>query len=453
MGMNATQVALNVKGVNKTGKVFAEIAASAARVGKSAAMFGASAFAGATVAIAAAAKSLGHLSAVSMQAGTSAGELSKLSEAMEVIGIKSSSPEQLASAFQNMTKSIGESGVGGFRKAILAISEMRTAEERAAASMAVFGGAGKDFLPLIEAAAKDGLAALDEVVSAMPGISSEAAAAGKEVSTAMQLVTSETKSLWFEAIGNICSWFDGQFAGGIKEAALKLNAYLEYGVKKLWRECVASFENIGKAWRALSDDWGATFSKCLSFCWDLFAGFGRMLWEQLKNVGALIRDFGKQLWSFIKGDGFDFKAIFENTNFVDTWKNFADGVKESMSRNDLFDGVEWSEAKLDDLESKLGEKLAKAGEVAVAIGKSAVTAAAEGSAGDTAEKIGRAVKAMKAEFVDASSYKAATMSIRADYGKGESKTVGAVNGVKKVNEKMADLLKQIAEGVGNVPAV
>lgn len=447
MEQNATQVSMNVKGVNRTGKVFAEIAKSAMSVGKVASLCGVAAFAGAVAPIAAAAKSLGKLKDVAMQAGTSAGELSKLSEAMEVIGIKSSSPEQLASAFQNMAKSIGETGVGGFRKAILAISEMGTAEERAAASMAVFGGAGKDFLPLIEAAAKDGLAALDEVASAMPGISSEAAAAGKEVSTAMQLVTSETKSLWFEAIGNICSWFDGQFAGGIKEAALKLNAYLEYGVKKLWRECVASFENIGKAWHALSDDWGATFVKAVRVCWDAIKSFSVFLWEELKNVGAVLRDFGKQLWSFMKGDGFDFGAVFENANFREVWRDLSDEVKRSVSDNNIFEGVKWSVANVDDLERNLSEKLAGATKAAAAFSSAAISGVAASSAADAAENVRSAIKAVKAEFVDASSYKAATMSIRADYGRGEAKTVNAVNAVKRVTEKMSGVIEKIGNSV------
>ena len=89
---------------------------------------------------------------------------------MGVLGVKSQTPEALAMAFQKMTKSIGETGVDGFKKAIAAISEMETAEERSAAAMAVFGKSGLDFMPLIEAAAKDGTQALEDVMNGMPGI-------------------------------------------------------------------------------------------------------------------------------------------------------------------------------------------------------------------------------------------------------------------------------------------
>lgn len=453
MAMNATQVALNVKGVNRTGNVFAQIASSAAKVGKTAALFGAAAFSGAAVAIAATAKSLGHLSDVAMQAGSSAHDLTKLSSAMGVLGIKSQTPEMLAMAFQKMAKSIGVTGVDGFKKAISAISEMGTVEERSAAAMAVFGKAGLDFMPLIEAAAKDGVGALEDVIAAMPGISDEAANAGDAVADAMQIATDGTKALWSEAIGSICSWFDGQFTGGIREAAMKLNAYLEFYVKLFWRSCVATFENIGKAWRALSADWGATFKAAINICWDYLKAWTTFLWEQFKNVGVMLRDFGKQLWSFIKGDGFDFEAIFANTNFKETTKNFADSVRESLRENNIFEGVEWSEAEAKDLAETLETKLATAAKGAAAVGQAAVATVATEAAEDTAEKVQRAVKAVKSEFIDASSYKAASMAIRADYGKGESKTVGAVNAVKRVNEKIAAATEKTAAALENMEGV
>lgn len=453
MAMNATQVALNVKGVNRTGKVFAQIASSAAKVGKTAALFGAAAFSGAAVAIAATAKQLGHLSDVAMQAGMSAKELTQLSSAMGVLGIKSQTPEMLAMAFQRMAKSIGETGVGGFKKAIAAIAEMETVEERSAAAMAVFGKSGLDFMPLIEAAAKDGVGALEEVISSMPMISNEAANAGDAVADAMQIATDGTKALWSEAIGSICEWFDGQFVGGIREAAMRLNAYLEFYVKLFWRSCLATFENIGKAWGALSADWGNTFKAAINVCWDAMKAWVNFVWEQIKNVGVLIRDFGKQLWSFVKGDGFDFDAIFANTNFRETCSNLADEMKESFARNNIFEGVEWSEAEVGDITETLENKLTAAAKGAAAVGKAAVATTAAEAAGDTAEKIGKAVKAMKAEFVDASSYKAATMAIRADYGKGESKTVGAVNAVKKVNEKIAAATEKTAAALADIGGI
>lgn len=450
MTMNATQVSMNVKGVNRTGKVFREIAASAASVGKAAALFGAAAAGSAAVAFAATAKSLGHLSDVAMQASTSTNELTKLSSAMGVLGIKSQTPEALAMAFQRMTKSIGETGVGGFKKAIAAISQMETAEERSAAAMAVFGKSGLDFMPLIEGAAKNGISALEDVMAGMPGISDAAANAGDAVADAMQTMTDGTKALWSEAVGEVARMFDSHFAGGIREAAMKANAYVEYYVTMFWRSCVATFENIQKAYTALSADWGETFAQTFRFLWDSFKSFGRFLWEEVKNIGAVVRDFLKEIWNGLSGEGFSWENVVKNANFAEVGRRFADEIRGNMSKINIFDGVEWSEVEMGDAVQKLEGKLATATKAAAAVSRAAVGTVARESAEDTAGKVREAMKAAKSEFMDAGSYKAATMSIRSDYGKSSDKTVKSVNAVKAVNEKIAAAAEKIA---GNMPVI
>lgn len=450
MAMNATQVTLNVKGVNKTGKVFKEIAASAARVGKTAALVGGAAFGGAAVAFAATAKALGHLSDVAMQAGASADEITRLSSAMGVLGIKSQTPEALAAAFQKMTKSIGETGVGGFKKAIAAIAQMETAEKRSAAAMAVFGKSGLDFMPLIEAAAKDGVSALEDVMAGMPGISDAAANAGDAVADAMQIMTDGSKALWSEAVGSIAKMADEHFAGGIREAAMKANAYVEYYVTMFWRSCVATFENIQKAYTALSADWGNTFSQTFKFLWDSFKSFGKFLWDEIKNIGAVVHDFLKEIWSGLSGDGFSWSRVVENANFAEVGKRFVEEMRGNMSKINIFDGVQWSEVEMGDAVQKLEGKLQAATKAAVAVGKAAVATVAQQSADDTADKVREAVKSVKNDFVDAGSYRAASMSLRADYGKDTDKTVKAVNAVKAVNEKIAAAAEKIA---GNMPVI
>lgn len=450
MAMNATQVTLNVKGVNKTGKVFKEIAASAARVGKTAALVGGAAFGGAAVAFAATAKSLGRLSDVAMQAGASADEITRLSSAMGVLGIKSQTPEVLAMAFQKMTKSIGETGVGGFKKAIAAIAQMETAEERSAAAMAVFGNSGLDFMPLIEAAAKDGVSALEDVMNGMPGISDAAANAGDAVADAMQIMTDGSKALWSEAVGSIAKMADEHFAGGIREAAMKANAYVEYYVTMFWRSCVATFENIQKAYTALSADWGNTFSQLFTFLWDTVKSYFKFLWEEIKNVGAVIRDFVKEVWSGLNGDGFSLERVVQNANFAEVGKKFVEEMRGNMSKINIFDGVQWSEVEMGDAVQKLEGKLQAATKAAVAVSSAAVATVAQESADDTTDKVREAMKSVKNDFVDAGSYRAASMSLRADYGKDADKTVKAVNAVKAVNEKIAAAAEKIS---GNMPVV
>ena len=440
MTMNATQVSMNVKGVNKTGKVFKEISASALRVGKAAALFGAAAAGSAAVAFAATAKSLGRLSDVAMQASTSTKELTKLSSAMGVLGIKSQTPEALAMAFQRMTKSIGETGVGGFKKAIAAIAQMETAEKRSAAAMAVFGKSGLDFMPLIEGAAKDGVSALEDVMAGMPGISDAAAQAGDAVSDAMGIMTDGTKALWSEAVGAVARMFDSQFAGGIREAAMKANAYIEYYTKAGWIYAKTFFN----AWAATNEGIVGGFKNA---CNNMLAIAGGFVVAVFKTVAAPLR---KAFESVANGWIYLYKRVFEGKESADMFVesalaiggSVADYMKEpwqelaTFVREDLKWFPDGTSIDLGGLRKNLEEQLAAATKAAAAVSRAAVGTAAVESAEDTAGKVREAMKAAKSEFMDAGSYKAATMSIRADYGKSADKTVRAVNAVKAVNEKI-----------------
>ncbi len=432
---NATQVSFLVKGVNKTGKVFSEITKSALRVGKTAALFGAAATAGATAAFAATAKSLGHLSDVAMQASTSTLELTKMSNALGVLGIKSQSPEQLAMAFQKMTKATGQTGVEGFKKAAAAIAEMETAEERSAAAMAVFGESGLDFMPIIEGIRENGVSAFEDVMAGMSGVSDAAANNGDAVAKAMQIMTNGTKSLWQEAVGKVCGMLDEQFEGGVREASMRAVAWMKYGAKLAWRHMVATFENLVKAYKAMSADWGKTFSEMFTMLWKTFKSFAKFLWEQIKNIGAVIRDFLKQVWSGLSGDGFSWEKVVENANFAEVAKNFADEVKGAMDDVSIFDNVEWSKVDASDLQAVRDREISAAKDAAAAMGKAAKTTVTE--IGDEAsDKVKKAAKAASNELVHAGSYRAATFSLAAGYGRGEDRTVAAVKGIKAVNEKI-----------------
>ncbi len=449
---NATQVSFLVKGVNKTGKVFAEITRSALAVGKTAALFGAAAAGTTAVAFAATAKSLGHLSDVAMQASTSTDELTKMSNALGVLGIKSQTPEQLATAFQKMTKATGEKGVEGFKKAASAIAEMETAEERSAAAMAVFGRSGLDFMPIIEGIRQNGVSAFEDVMAGMSGVSQSAADSGDKVGDAMKIMTDGAKSLWMEAVGAICGVVDQQFEGGVRQAAMNAVAYMRHYAKIAWRAMVATFENVVKAYKAVSADWGETFSQMFTMLWETFKSFAKFLWEEIKNIGAVIRDFLKQVWSGLSGDGFSWEKVVENANFADVAKNFANEVKGAMDNVSIFDDIKWSKVDVSDLKVELEKDLEKAAKAAAGIGKAAVTTdvstSAQNEARNTAEKIQNAVRSARNELVMAGSYRAATFALNPTYGK--SKTVAAVNAVKSVNEKIRAATERTAAALEGI---
>lgn len=423
MAMNATKVTLDVKGVNRTGKVFKEIATSAANVGRTVAMIGAAGIGAAAGAFALAARELGKLSDVAMQAGVSTDEITKLSTALNILGLRSNTPEQIATAFSKMAKSIGETGLPGFKRAIKAISELATVEERSAAAMAVFGKSGLDFMPIIEAAAKDGMSALEDVTNAMPGVSQAAADSGDKVADAFVLVTQGAKALWLEACGKIAGWMDTKFKGGVREAAMAGNAYMKYFAKAgvlnmqaFANGCVSIFNQMGSSWE------------------NVVIRMGEYLTRYFKALGGWIMDFVNVTWDDIKE-----KGLFGRAN-----ENFQRAMETATDK--LWKGIDLKEfvPDLSGIRKELALELEAAAKAAGSVGSAAVGFAATDAADETAEKIQKAMKAVRNELVSGGTYKAATLSMRADYAKGEDKTVKSVNAVKSVVEKINSTNSKIA---------
>lgn len=451
MATASTGILFNAQAINRTGRVFRQITQSALAAGKKIATIGAGFAVGGAAAIAATAKSLGHLSDVAMQAGVSTAEITKMSTAMDVLGIKSSTPEQLAMAFQRMAKTTGETGVAGFEKVIGAISQMGTVEERASAAMAVFGKSGMDFLPLIEAAAQNGTAALHDVIAAMPGVSDAAANAGDAAADAMTIFTNGIKGVWADTVGSIVEWMNGKFEGGIRGAAVNAAAYLEYGATLALRWVMSSLENIAKAYHAMSADWGETFSQMWRALVKGAYSAGKLIIDVVVNIGRVIRDFLKEVWSGLNGDGFDWNRVVANANFKGAWDEFKNGLSEAANEVTIFDGIKWSRVDTSDIEKKLNDSIVKPAKLAADVGKAAVGISANVAATETAQQVERAARAaQKNEFLTADTYRAATMSIRADYGKGEDKTVRAVNAVKSVNEKIQKATESTAAALQNL---
>lgn len=430
MAMKATQIALDVKGVNRTGKVFKEITASAWRVSRTAALWGGGALVGAGAAFAATARSLGHLSDVAMQAGQRADEITKLSSALNVLGIKAAAPNQIALAFQKMTKETGAAGLEGFKRTVKEIAKLGTAQERSARALRVFSDAGLSFMPLIEAAAKDGGRALDDVIAAMPEISDAAANAGDAIADGMQIVTDGAKALWSNACGAISAELDAKFAGGAREAAMRANAYMEYFAAKSWRAC----------------------SRFVTNATSLFDQFGKMQTGFWPRLGEYCGRYFLALGKAVKGV-FSFGWLKSGSGGLG---KIIDDLMEEMedaADRTLWRGIDWSKMVTgddDDLEKALGEKLAAAARGAAAVGSAAVATASDDAAKKTGESVREAVAKMRNEFMTADTYKAATLSLRADYG--SDRVVRGLNAIRGVNERNAATAERIATALANIQA-
>jgi hypothetical protein len=309
-------------------------------------------------------------------------------------------------------------------------------------------------MPLIEAAAKDGGKALEEVIAGMPAVTQSAADAGDAVADAMSVMATGAKTAWQNACGEISQLLDGKFSGGVREAALRANAYIEYFAQAGMRYCMA----WGEAWSKTSGGIQEGFAVALENMLKLSANFVGAVFKSiaapLRRAFELVADSWVNLYIRIT-EGYD--AAVEHAKLVrqanvrdmalEPWKDLANDVRALKW---LPDGTD---VKLDDLKAALETKLAQAAKTAAAVGSAAVAYAGKDGAEDAADKIKKAVAQVKNEMLMGESYKAATMSIRADYGKNADKTVQAVNALTAVSEKIRAATEKTAvamEGVGAV---
>ena len=229
------KTALVIEGVDRTAGAFSSIGARAAAASARlrGVLGGALAAAGAYMGfrqIASGINELGHLSDIAQKTNTDVGDLTRTAQAMDVLGIQNMGVDQFAKAMDYMQKTTGRVGMEGFYQTLEELGKIEDTAKRGQEAMKIFGRSGMEFMPLINGAT-DGVAALRGVIDVMPGIPQSAADAGDAVADAMNIASNGFKSVWLQAIGAVCGWFDTQFTGGVREAALLGAAYLEYYAK------------------------------------------------------------------------------------------------------------------------------------------------------------------------------------------------------------------------------
>jgi hypothetical protein len=319
--------------------------------------------------------------------------------------------------------------------------------------MAVFTETGLQFMPLVEAAAKDGGKALEEVIAGMPAVTQSAADAGDAVADAMSVMARGAKTAWQNACGEISQLLDGKFSGGVREAALKANAYIEFFAAAAVRYAAG----WGEAWSKTSGGIQAGFEHAVK---NMLVISGQFVAAVFKSVAAPLRrvfedvaEGATLLWIRVSQGEEAAKnylnVLLDNQQSVrdmalEPWKDLADSVRQ----------LDWlpsgAEINLDDLMKALETKLAQATKSAAAVGSAAVGYAGGKAAEDASEKIKSAMSAAKNEMLLGGSYRAATMSLRVDYGKGQDKTVQAVNALTAVSEKIRAATEKTANALEGV---
>ena len=285
---------IEIRGADKTGGAFSSIKSRAALTGAQirSIVGGAIAAAGAYLSIRAikgGIDELGHLSDIAQKTSTNVEELTKAATAMKILGVQGMGVDQLGKAFDFMAKATGRMGMEGFYQTIEELGKIPELSKRGQAAMKVFGRSGMEFMPLINAA-KDGTAAFQSVIDAMPGVSQAAANSGDAISDAMEIAGSNIKKIWLNALSVICRNLDGMFAGGVREAVSKAFAYFENWIQTAWRRSVWFCTNAALIFQSMVANWtevlgafGTYFKDIFKAMGEFFAGMWNTTWEDWRN--------------------------------------------------------------------------------------------------------------------------------------------------------------------------
>lgn len=312
--MSASTHQIAVKAVDQTAGAFGSIKNRAKATGASirSMMGGALAAAGAYFTfrgVTDGINELGKLSDLAQKTSTNVGELTQATTALSVLGIQNMGVDQLAKAFDYMQKTTGRTGMSGFLETIGELGKIEDTAKRGQEAMRVFGRSGMEFMPLINAA-KDGTAALQGVIAAMPGIPQAAADAGDAAADSMLIAANGIKSIWYQMLAAMCENVDDAFDGDIRSSTLRGVAYFEYFIKKTWR----SLTNFGA-------ETAIIFREIFKNPLETIKGFGRYFsyWPRAQA------EFFKGLWNTTWkdwGEGRFFGDAFERQQAV--WDEAAD---------------------------------------------------------------------------------------------------------------------------------
>lgn len=240
---------------------------------------------------------LGSMSDIAQKTSTNVGELTSMLTSLAVLGIKTDI-DSLAKSFQTMERNTGRSGMAGFYQTLEELGKIPDIQKRNEEAMKVFGKSGLEFMPLINAS-KDGTTALREVSGAFIEVSQSAADNGDKIADSMTIATNGFKNLWLNALGAVGEWFDGLFAGGVRQATAELMADIEYNAKLMVITFQRAFKQIGGGLVALGESIGGAIGAAIGTLWEGGS------WEDYKNnVGNAI----SKPWENLETDLAEFDA-------------------------------------------------------------------------------------------------------------------------------------------------
>ena len=456
MAGKSTQLTLKVAAVNATSRVFRSIASSAVNVTKSIAKWGSVAAVATGGAFAATVNKLGTLSDVAQAAGAGTEQLTKLGAALNMIGVKANSPEQLAVAFQRMSKATGEVGVEGFYNVLKVVSKLPSMQDRATAALQVFGRAGLAFMPVIERVARDGEFAIQDLVAAMPGITQAAADAGDAAADSLGVIGKAAAKVWNEGIGKVAQLIDTQFTGGVRTAALVCAAQMEYFAKAAWAYIKPFITNTKAAFLQLAEWISRVMNNAMTVIGGIIVTAGENFTARVQGLYSNLVDGAEMLIAQLTGNHAVENMVMDRIlkrekdvakttaeNWEQTFKVFEDQLKWGLGEGPL------GNVDLSALQAQRDAAIETAKKAGEAYAKAAVTigAADRAKLGALGAGGGAAQRNVNPEALLGGTYKAVTFALRAGYATAQEKIA---KGVDKIASLLKDVKDNTAETADNL---
>ena len=216
----------------------------------------------------------GALSDQAAQAGASADEITRLSNALQQAGVRSASVDTIANALGRMAKTTGRSGLAGLRETLAEIAALPDEAGRVAALSEKLGKAlGPQFAALVRQGPDALLSSLDAVVAAMPGVSDAIVSAGDSVADGMSSIRAGIKNGWDELLVSVATSIAQHFGeGSFRQLGARVAAYVEYYAN-------VAIQNLGPLWDHLKF-WATSLPRIFGAA---FADIGDAIQEHLSR--------------------------------------------------------------------------------------------------------------------------------------------------------------------------
>ena len=449
MARASTQIVTELTGKDQVSKTFDDVAKKAKQMQKSVnsgngfsmgmaksvaagnAMF--AVLKGVAMRAAAAAGDLGTLSDRAQQMQVSAEYAQKLEGALNQVGVKDATIDNLTAAFDRMQKATGRVGASGFETTMKELAGIQDEQQRVIKLNEIFGKSmGPGLAPLLRQGPEAFIKGLNGVMAAMPAVADAAVNAGDGIADAWAVMNAEIKVGFQQSLGNIANYFQNNFGLTMAQGIKSIVIWAKWGLGVGWAYFEAFGKNIGMLTQFFVDDWKGALDWVAGgiTAW-VKASLSPFLWI-FDTVKGFAIEFGKSFVEWITGDEADWGGALQKalSNMGDASKEFKAAWADLAPTAPP--GREWATVNM--------SALAEQRDASLAIMKNALDAegllasggaAAEGGIADAADKAKNIIDdALKnAKFVGAGTYEALKLSLSSTKSGGTSAVIrGAIGG-------------------------